>query len=816
MSRAKLARSGAFGCCISGTIMLWAASPAYAQAVEGSAAPRPAAPGSAADSGAAPAAEPGARATESEGTLGEIVVTAQRRSQRLTEVPMSVQAVDSATLSRIGLSSSVEFLKLTPSVNFVSGFTPAATSVTIRGISSIAQEGGVQPSTAVVVDDVPLAKQGEFLSDFNDVERVEILRGPQGTLFGKNATAGVINIVNKKPSAAYEGSIEGGYSTDDEKLVRGIINIPFGDKVRTRFNAFYRDLPGTIENRASLYNGGRYKDANGERTYGFAGKIAADLGDSADLLLSADYFRQRSTFGANVILQPDTAPFLAASQQAAGVVADPDHPFVVSDNPSYSTVRGYGVSLTLNAELSEGLSIHSTTAYRDYFYDANTDADGGPWGGWQGVGFIPAPFYPAVYIVTPNGGIPRAPDGTRYWSEELKLNYSNERVDFVGGAYVQLLTNKRHNSVPYILYFFGGPGYLNNSIDSKISDDVYSAFGDLTYKLAPTLSVFGGLRYTIEKLSVKYHRNSWFGLTTDTFDPIALAPTAAPDQVVAFDLDKTQRNLSGRAGLRFAPDSQHSYYASYSRGYKGPAVDVSRVSIATNAFLKPEIVNSFEVGTKHILFDNRATANLAVFRQTVKDIQQAALIPGTTTARLQNAGDLRSYGVELDLSAQATTALRFDAGLAYVHAEYQDFFNACYVGQTVAQGCLNGTQDETGVRAITQPRFSGSLAAVYNLTLPDSMPFDMFFRAGVTYKSKTPYGLNNDPLLVQRRYALVDAQIGLTGREDRWQLLLYVKNLTNKAYASQLQEADNFIGRVFANYGRDYKRYGGMTLKASF
>jgi iron complex outermembrane receptor protein len=783
--------------------MLCVVSPAYARAAAGSAATDEAAPRpSTAESGG--------------GTLTEIVVTAQRRSQRLTEVPISMQAVDGATLSRSGISSSVEFLKLTPSVNFVSGFTPAATSVTIRGISSIAQEGGVQPSTAIVVDDVPLAKQGEFLSDFNDVERVEILRGPQGTLFGKNATAGVVSIVNRKPSDVYEGSIEGGYSTDEEKLVRGIVNIPFGEKVRTRFNAFYRDLPGTIENRASLYNGARYKDANGEKTYGFAGKVAADLGDSADLLLSADYFRQRSSFGANIILQPDTLPFLAVTQQAAGVVADPDHPFVVSDNPSYSTVRGYGVSLTLNADLAEGLSVHSTTAYRDYFYDANTDADGGPWGGWQGVGFIPAPFYPAVYIVTPNGGIPRAPDGTRYWSEELKVNYSNDRLDFVGGAYIQLLTNKRHNSVPYILYFFGGSGYLNNSIDSKISDDVYSAFGDLTYRLAPTLSIFGGLRYTIEKLSVNYHRDSWFGQPTDTFDPVALAPTTAPDQVVAFDLDKTQRNLSGRAGLRFAPDAQHSYYASYSRGYKGPAVDVSRVSVAANAFLKPEIANSFEVGTKHILFDNRATANLAVFHQTVKDIQQAALIPGTTTARLQNAGDLRSYGVEFDLTAQATSALRLDAGLAYVHAEYRDFFNACYVGQTAAQGCVNGIQDETGVRAITQPRFSGSFAAVYNVTLPDSVPFDMFFRAGVIYKSRTPYGLNNDPLLVQPRHALIDAQVGLTGRDNRWQLLLYVKNLTNKAYASQLQEADNFIGRVFANYGRDYKRYAGATLKASF
>jgi len=790
MSKARLFRSACFG--LSGASLLWAAASAQAQVAGGSATAAP------------------------EGTLAEIVVTAQRRSQRLTEVPISMQAVDAATLSRTGVSSSVEFLKLTPSVNFVTGFTPAATSVTIRGISSIAQEGGVQPSTAVVVDDVPLARQGEFLSDFNDVERVEILRGPQGTLFGKNATAGVINIVNKKPTDLYEGSIEGGYSTDDEKLVRGIVNIPLGDNIRTRFNAFYRDLPGTLENRSTLYNGSRYKDANGERTYGFAGKIAADLGDSADLLLSADYFRQHSTFGANVVLQPDSLPFLTAIQQAAGVVADADHPFVNSDNASYSTVRGYGVSLTLNAELAEGLSIHSTTSYRDYFYDANTDADGGPWGGWQGVGFIRAPFYPAVYIVTPNGGIPRAPDDSRYWSEEVKLNYGTERFDFVGGAYIQLLTNKRHNSVPYALYFFGAPGYLNNSIDSKITDDVYSLFGDLTYKVTPTLSAFGGLRYTTEKLHVNYHRNSWFGLPTDTFDPIALSPTSAPDQVVAFDLSKTQRNLSGRAGLRFAPDPRHSYYGSFSRGYKGPAVDVSRVSTATNVFLKPEIADSFEIGTKHILFDNRATANLAVFRQTVKDIQQAALIPGTTTARLQNAGDLHSHGVEFDLSAQATSALRIDAGLAYVHAEYRDFFNACYVGQTVAQGCVNGTQDETGVRAITQPRFSANFAAVYNVTLPDSVPFDMFFRAGVIYKSRTPYGLNNDPLLIQPRHALVDAQIGLTGRENRWQLLLYVKNLTNKAYASQLQEADNFIARVFANYGRDYKRYGGVTLKASF
>jgi hypothetical protein len=293
--------------------------------------------------------------TTSSPTVGDIVVTAQRRSERLTEVPISVQAVDAQRMSVAAVQNSLDFLGLTPSVNFISGFNPAATTVTIRGISSLAKEGGVQPSTAVIVDDVPYAKQGEFVSDFNDIDHIEILRGPQDTLFGKNATAGVINIVSKKPSDEYEGSIEAGYSTDDEKLVRGIVNIPLGSNVRTRFNAFYRDLSGILPNRAPKVQSDVYRYGNGERSYGFSGKLAVDFDATADMLLSADYHRQVSTFGAIVVLQPNTTAALAAPQYAAGVISSVAHPFLNSDDPVFTTIKGYGFSLALNKQFNDQL-----------------------------------------------------------------------------------------------------------------------------------------------------------------------------------------------------------------------------------------------------------------------------------------------------------------------------------------------------------------------------------------------------------------------------------------------------------------------------
>jgi len=301
----------------------------------------------------------------------------------------------------------------------------------------------------------------------------------------------------------------------------------------------------------------------------------------------------------------------------------------------------------------------------------------------------------------------------------------------------------------------------------------------------------------------------------DVMIAISLAVGASPAYVTAH---QTARLLMELFRLRFAPDARRSYYVSYNRGYKGPAADLSRLAIAANAFLKPEKAGAFEAGAKATMADGRLIANVAVFHQTVKDVQQSAVVANSGgITQLANAGDLRSYGLELDVAARPSRELRLEGGLAYTHAEFRDFINACFPFQTAAQGCNVATQsqDLTGARPQQAPRFSGNLAATYDIALP-SMPFDAFVKVAYAYQSRVQFGLTNDPLLREGGHGSLDATLGLNGRDDRWQLLIYGKNLTNDVFYAYKFSANGFLTRVSANLTRDYKRYGGVMLRAKF
>jgi len=754
--------------------------------------------------------------TPANAASGDIIVTAQRREQRLTEVPVSVQAFNEKTLERAVVTTSADLLKLAPSVNFTQGADPSSSGVAIRGIASVAIEGGgVQPSTALVIDDVPRARQGEFVTDFADVQQIEILRGPQGTLFGKNATAGVINIVENKPTDKYEGSFTGGYTTDSEKLLRGVVNIPLSDTVRLRVNGFWRSQDKLIDNHDSLAQGSIADNPGGSDTYGVSAKLSVDVTPDVNLLLSADASHLKSRLGNLIVLAPDSDPTLAAIQRAAGVVADRDHPFVNSDSGSDAVSTAKGASANVTAHLTDRLSLKSISAYRVYNSDAFADSDGGPWGGARGVGLYPnTAGYPFQYVVEAGGGIPRAPDRSHYYSEEVRLNYTNSRLDVVFGGFAQIYKERKHNTVPFIGDFTGSgiPYYTDNVVDASFSDNAYSAFVDTTYKISRAVSFFGGLRYTRESLHINYQRDDIF---TPVFDPITLEPIGG-STLTQFANSETKNNLSGRAGVKFEPSAEHSYYASYSRGYKGPAVDISRSSTEAKAFLKPELANAFEVGTKHQLVDNRVQFNLAFFYQKTRDIQQAALIPGTTQSELQNAGDIEAYGTELEVSGRVSSAFRIDSAFSYVHAVYRKLSNSCYPGQTLSLGCVDGVEDLSGTRANGSPRYAGTVSGNYDIRFPQTVPFDAFFRLAYTYTGSIQYGLNADPLTRQKSHGSLDGTLGLTGRQDRWELLIYGRNLTNKVYYAQLYSSDNFIGRVFGVIPRDFKRYGGLQLKLNF
>jgi len=214
--------------------------------------------------------------------LEEIVVTAQKREQSLQDVPLAVAVLDEEQLDRAQFSDFRSITQLSPSVSFQDGFAPVATNFIVRGLGSYAFTGGIQPSVGFVVDGVPLARAGEFIIDLADVQRIEVLRGPQGTLFGRNSTGGVINIIQNKPTEEFEASVDLSFTDDDEVMTRGMISGSIADGVRGRLVGMFSERDGHIENLGP--SGG---DLGGIDQVAFLAKLEFDIGDKGSVLLAA-------------------------------------------------------------------------------------------------------------------------------------------------------------------------------------------------------------------------------------------------------------------------------------------------------------------------------------------------------------------------------------------------------------------------------------------------------------------------------------------------------------------------------------------------
>src|SRR5260370_29646968 len=225
------------------------------------------------------------------GELAEMVVTAQRRTETLTSVPISIQAISSEQLASKAISDTRDLATIAPTINFSTGNSVNATAFSLRGVSSLALQNGIQPSTAMIVDGVALARQAEFISNLSDIDHIEVLNGRQGTLFGKNSTAGVISIITKSPTNKVEALVETTATNDSEYGIRGMTNLPISDSVRVRFNAFYRDQEPLVKNV------GQAPDILGAKSYGGSFKVDIDLARNIDLLLSTAYSHAHSSAG---------------------------------------------------------------------------------------------------------------------------------------------------------------------------------------------------------------------------------------------------------------------------------------------------------------------------------------------------------------------------------------------------------------------------------------------------------------------------------------------------------------------------------------
>lgn len=743
----------------------------------------------------AQAAPANAQATD---TLDQIIVSATRRDQDLQRVPLAVSTVSGADLERANRTNVNAIASQVPTVNFRTQSSNKDTSLFVRGVGTISTSPGVESSVSTVIDGVVYGARGQATLDLLDLERVEVLRGPQGTLFGKNASAGVINIVTRAPAN------EGGYvdlsyfGGGDEVRVRSGLSGALSENVRASLTGLYATYDGNVEN---VRNG---ESVNGYRHTGGRAKFEITPSDTLRITLSADYVHsnddsQMVIAGTTLTAYPSGAvtnnPGFAAA--LSPLVAGPTNRRIDSDMHTHVEDDNWGVAGQIDWEIGD-YRLTSISAYRS----------------WRNTQFQDGDRLGEIFQQFPRSHDRGDLDFEQY-SQEIRIASPQGRfIDYVAGVYwfrgVDEETYRRNvtrcfdSTLPPV-----APGATPCAPDSAtFTEDFgradygttntnYAVFGEATLNFTETFRAIVGARWTHDDLKYDHARVS--SATATNAVPGIRAPYASFGST-------SEDGISGRAGVQFDITEDVTTYFTYSRGYKGPAYNVYfNMQEIDTPVLDPEESDSYEIGLKSRLFGNRVTANLALFDTTYDNYQANFfdLVGTAVVTRLINAGEVNTRGVELDFSARPIPELTINGGVAFIEARIEDF--NCPPG-AAASCAVNGKP------LPYSPDWKANVNTLYVVPL-SGLSWDLELGTDYNWQSETQYDISQSPDAIQGSFGIWNASLALVQPHEGWRASIVVKNITDKSYASFLGTGSTYVNRVVP---RDDQRYFGISLRKEF
>ncbi len=744
-----------------------------------------------------------ASALAEELVLEEVLVTATRRVEKLQEVAMSVSAFTGDFLQDTGVNQLAELEQYTPSLKITKSTHSASTQIRIRGIGSVGTNSGIDPSVGVFIDGIYQGRAGMSLSDLVDVERIEILRGPQGTLYGKNTAAGAITVTTRMPSTEFESMLELVYDSNEQLELRGMVNLPLGDTGHAaRITGFAVDGDHLFKN---TWTGEDVNDAN---KWGLRSRVLFDLGASGDsdrgeLVLSADYTREdtdccvlavSSYDGLSTLNSPITNHPSAEWQEMLGL-NDRGQPILqynaLEDTEGYSPpqvdpfgddywydgelvneVTVGGLAAEYNRELADGSGVTFLGAWRNYTSENLYDGDFTAYATVQGSTEVDLDQYSAELRLTSPGG--------KKLDYQVGLYSFYSEFDSVGtfAMGVPLVNNIG-------LGFFFPDGSLNID-DNLYKTTSYAAFGQATWTMTENWSATLGLRYTYEKKSREGSQ-----LTEPDF-PLDIPPVAGPD--IFYDDERTDSDISPSLNLRYFFNPDVMAYGLVSRGFKSGGYNQRREISSSNGEFDEEIATNYELGWKSTLLDQRLRLNGTLFFVEYDDFQSQTF--DGSSIRVTNAGTMESYGVELELWWLASSDLTLGSAIAYNKAEYKEFDNGqCTVEQAffeyyVEQGAQGGspgtaavcTQDLAGEPLDNVPEWTVSSFAQYEKALGDNLR--VVARLEHSYIDSYFLDQDLDPHLVNDEVNLVNLRLSLSNESRSWEVALWGRNMLDEEYYS--------------------------------
>ena len=698
-------------------------------------------------------------------TLKAVTVTATRREASLQQVPVAVSVVDGEQLERENRNSVASIVQQVPSLNFRTGASNKDTSLFIRGVGTISTSPGVEPTVATVIDGVVFGRPGQSTLDLLDIERLEVLRGPQGTLFGKNASAGVLNITTRTPTEETHGFVEQSYYSGNESRTRfGIGGSLVPNTLKGSITTLFGSYNGNVDNKA---NG---QEVNGYNRKGVRGKLVFTPNDDLSLTLAADYLKSRDD-APNGVVSKSLLP--AFSNALAPIRADSDNRDIVSDYRSHVDDTNKGLSAQLDWSLGD-YTLTSITAWRGW--------DNTQWQDGDRLATISAAF-PGI---EDKGELEY-----NQYSQELRLaSPKGQFLEYVGGLFYM----HGKDEETYRRTLRTTTATQQGIADYSTTNDSYALFGESTLNFTERFRGIAGLRWTHDDLEYDHRRVSTSATAVNGIQP----GTSSSGSV-------DEDGWSGRLGVQYDLTDDITSYLTYSRGYKGPAYNVFfNMQPRDTEALKPETSNSWEAGLKASLWGNRLTTNLAVFH-TEYDNYQANFfdsVAGQVVTRLINAGSVKSEGAELDFALQATSQLKFSGAVAYTKARIDEF--ACPAG--AAASC-----NVNGKPLPYSPDWKSYVRADYSIPLDNGL--DVELDTDFSWQSKVQYDISQNADTVQGAYGIWNASVALADYNEGWRVALLAKNLADKSYSPLLATGGNYIYRAVP---RDDERYFGIQLRKDF
>lgn len=746
-----------------------------------------------------------------------IVVTAsRRRDEDVQDVPVAISVISSDALEKRGDFTLGQIQQQVPSLQVFS-FNPRNTNINIRGLGSnvALTNDGLENGVGFYIDNVYYGRVGLSQFDLVDLQSIEVLRGPQGTLFGKNTTSGVINITSRRPGFDPEFSGEVSIGNYGFHQIRASASTGIApDLLAVRISGAISGNDGFLFNKTTNTRAQNYRNQS------IRGQLLFTPDPDVEIRIIGDYAKQKQDHVLSVFADLHTTyangatipnNFALRAARFPGYALPAFRPFDrigEADSHYQSNMEGYGVSGEVNWDFG-GAALTSITAYRWWDWNPANDGDS-----------------TSLPITTKAQQANRQ----RQFSQELRLASKGDRtVDYVIGAYYLWQIVKGYGATRY-----GSAAALWNlpTVGQAIADAAldgfeanststpdtrtFALFGQTDWHVSDALTLTTGLRWTHEKKSGAFNQYWVDGADLSGFTTVQVAAINAIraqfNPVTSFSTKFSDNSLSGLVTLNWKVAPNASIYGSYSRGNKSGGLNLTALPAGIEPEVAPEKVDAFELGFKSQFLDRRATFNAAAFWTEISDYQTAITeqVPNTVNVRqyIANIPKVRSRGVEGDLALEASDNLSFTASASYTDAKYLKYANA---PQAVENLNLGGIQDLSGKPLSGVPKFAWSVGADGDAPLGKLGGRELSLYAHVDYAHRSGFNTSatNSAWAQVPGFGIANARIGLKTDDGLWDLSLWARNLFDKDYFLNLSAANT--GVVTAQVGEP--RTYGVTLR---